>query len=229
MSSSDDEKEFRHESYVVVGFSRCTGHTGRLFGSALPNQNSFIRLRITPGLRRHHLASDWYHEDHDTNGGRAYLEVDFSPVQFAELVTTMNGGVGIPCTLRYLNGRQVENPPDELLEVEEVREGFRDTAQKLYKRMDRFRQILDSALEKVPLANKAKELLKREYEQVTQVVRSDMPFVMDQFHEAADKIILHAKAEVDAFVLHATLEAGQKALATAPPVPPTPKLTEGKK
>ena len=107
----DDEKVFSHESYGMVQFSRITGRSGRLFGSSLPDQGSFIRLRVVRADRRHHLGRDWYHGE-----SKVLFEADLSNVQFAELITTMNHGQGAPCTLRFCDGKPMEKPPEEKLE-----------------------------------------------------------------------------------------------------------------
>ena len=227
----EDEKEFKHESYGLIGFSRCTGNSGKMFGSSLPNQYTFIRLRIGPGLRRHHLSRDWFHGDHDMNGGRDYIEVDLSPAQYAELLTTMNAGVGVPCSIRYLNGRTVDPCPDELLEAEQVREGFEETTNGLAKRMKIFTIKMKEIFEKkTPVTQKDKEELKGLYAMVIQQVESNMPFVIDQFHTAAGKIITQAKAEVDAFMTHAIHNAGIKAISSGKePIPALHSKNEEKK
>jgi hypothetical protein len=223
----EDDKEFRHESYGLVGFSRITGDSGRLFGSSLPNQHAFMRLRIMPGMRNHHLSKDWYHADRDTNGGRDYIEVDLSPSQFAELLTSMNMGDGVPCTIRRLDGRKIEAAPDELLESEQIREDFGEKTNELAKMMKGFKARMKEIFDKkTPVSQKDKEELRKDYDQVIQHVESNLPFVIDQFHKAAGKIITHAKAEVDAFLTHAVMAAGFKSIAEGKNKPPVLTLPE---
>jgi len=209
----DGDKEFRHESYGMIGFSRITGSSGRMFGSSLPDQHTFIRLRIGTGMRTHSLSRDWFGKDYDMNDGRDYIEVDLSPAQYAELLTTMNVGSGIPCSIRSIDGRGIAECPDELFEVEQIREGFSDTTKELADRMKTFASKMKETFEKkTTITLKDKEDLRVLYGLVVQQVESNMPFVINQFHTAAGKIITQAKSEVDAWVTSAIHAAGIKAI-----------------
>lgn len=223
----DDEKEFRHPSYGLVGFHRITGHIGRLFGSSLPDQHTAILLTIKPGMRRHSLSRDWYSRDHAANDGRDYIEVELSAAQFAELLTTMNCGDGVPCTVRRLNGEAIEVPPKELLEVEEVRLGFKETARKVAAKMDKLGAAMSRLFEKrTALTVADKKELDDLYAFTRQEIASNMPFIVSQFEEAAAKTVSHAKAEVDAFMTHAVVSAGIKAIADG--TAPAPQLPQRK-
>jgi len=203
----DDEKEFAHESYGMVGFSRCTGSSGRLFGSSLPNQGTFIRLRLTSATRKHYLGRDWYHGDVQT-----MYEVDLSAAQFAELLTSMNVGSGVPCTIRFADGRQMAQPPDELLEAEQVRHDFESKTETVAKKLDGFAKQIMEVLDKPTITKKDRETAKMALKLIVQDVRSNIPFWLEQFSEATQKITSAAKAEVDAFVTHAVMATGLKSL-----------------
>jgi hypothetical protein len=210
MASRDDEKEFHHESYGMVGFYRVTGNTGRLFGSSLKNQSTSIHLRIAPGMRVHHLSRDWYRPE---SGGH-FIDVELSAAQFAELLTSMNMGAGVPCTIRRLNGKQMENPPDELLEAEQIKLDFSETTDKLLSRLEVVRtEVTNVVNKKTPLTLADKKRLTDAIGMVVQQIKSNIPFVAEQFHEATTKIVSSAKAEVDAFMTHAIQLAGLQAIA----------------
>jgi hypothetical protein len=219
----DDEKEFAHESYGMVGFSRCTGSSGRMFGSSIPNHNTFIRLRLTRAIRRHALGRDWYHGERGT-----LYEVDLTPAQFAEMLTSMNVGSGIPCTIRYVDGKQVEEPPNELLEAQQIREDFRGKTEVVAKRLDGLKEKIDEILKKKSLTKVDREEVERCTMLIVQEVRHNLPFWLQQFSEATQKITTTAKAEVDAFMTHAVMAAGWKVLKEGDAPTPPLELT-GKK
>jgi hypothetical protein len=204
---SDDEQEFEHESYGMVGFSRITGNPGRLFGSALPNQHVFIKLRLVKGSRRHALGRDWYHGE-----AHPIVEVDLSAAQFAEMLTSMNCGSGVPCTIRYADGKRIENPPLEMLESEQIRHDFKGKTEQVAKKLDASRKKIGELLEKKVLGQKDREEIKSLLGLIVQDVRSNLPFWQESFEEAAKKIVTHAKAEVDAFMTHSLMVAGYKAI-----------------
>ncbi len=220
----EDEKEFDHESYGMVGFSRITGNPGRLFGSALGSQHTFIKLRITKATRRHALGRDWYHGE-----AHPVLELDLSAAQFAELLTSMNVGSGIPCTLRYADGKVLAPPPNEKLEAEQVRHDFKGKTEQVAKRMDDTVKKITEILAKKNIGQKDREEIQSLLGLVVQEVRSNLPFWLRSFNEATEKMTVAAKAEVDSFMTHAVLLAGIKALSEGDGVTiPSPALPEHK-
>ena len=96
-----DRTAENHPSFVTVQFSRLSG-SKRFFGSSVTS-HSWIRLQIRPATLYHYLGEDSIYA---TN--RSLVEVDLSPAQFAELLTTMNVGSGVPGTLIRFDGKKVE-------------------------------------------------------------------------------------------------------------------------
>lgn len=209
MSISDKETVDQHPSYGIIRFSRCNGDPGRLFGSALQLQGSFVRMTVTEGECIHHLAYDRYHGKRDL-----LLEVDLSSAQFAELLTTMNHGAGVPCTLRSLQGKRIPPPPaDRRVETEKVRDSFRAGLSDLVQSMRQQRERLKDLLAKKTIGVADRAEICSMIERLHMEVASNVPFVLDQFEEAAERVITHAKAEVEAFTTQAVMNAGLKALA----------------
>ena len=220
----DDEKIFKHESYGMVQFSRITGRSGRLFGSSLPDQGSFIRLRVVRADRRHHLGRDWYHGDH-----KVLFEADLSNVQFAELITTMNHGQGAPCTLRFCDGKPMEKPPEERLEAQQIRDDFKQKVAQVARNMRESMVKIDEILNKKNVGQADRAQVRDLLKLIVQDVESDIPFQLKSFHEATGKIVASAKTEIDAFMTNAVMSAGYRALGegAAPPITVPALLTEG--
>jgi len=129
-----------------------------------------------------------------------HIEVVMSCAQFAELITTMNIGLGTPCTIRNMHGSNVLAAPDEPTESEHVRSDFRQhleqMAESLVQKRDEVRVLLDSK----------KNLGKHDRVHILNIMSNfvgelsgNLPFVLDVFSESAEKVAQHAKAEVDAF------------------------------
>jgi len=204
----DREEHETHESYVMVQFSRRQGNPGRLFGSSLRYHESYVTLKVARAERVHSLGYDKYHA-----GSRGdVVEVDLSAAQFAELLTTMNVGSGVPATLRYVNGQKVADPPDVALEVEKVREGFKQDMGKLAaKCKDDIREV-EELLGKKSFTQSDREVILKKFRKVMMEVESNTPFMLSQFEEATEKVVQHAKAEVDAFVSHNVMAEGLRSL-----------------
>lgn len=204
----DKEKRQKHPAYGLAVFSRTTGGTRKLFGSQV-RCNSTIRLRIAEGEVIHSLGRDSYYGGH-----RPFVEVEFSPAQFAELLTTMNVGDGIPCTIRYREGKAVEGIPEtDKTESEKVSDSFKENLSELAENLSEAHDIVEQLLNKKTLNKADKESIMRILSKAHQDVSSNLPFMMEQFNKSAQKVITQVKAEVDAFTTHAVQVAGLEAIA----------------
>lgn len=229
------DNEMTHPSWGMISFSRVTSSGGdgnRLFGSALADHPSSIVLRIRRATRDHALSRDWF-----SGRGESLVEVELSPTQFAQLLTTMNVGDGVPCTIRRTaaDGR-VPDPPVEPLERERVQDGFTaamaEIAQDLKAAAKEANVILTK---KTAVTATDRKVLATRIAQIIQEVESNIPFALRQFNAATDKVTTAAKADIDAFVTTAVTLLGfekldelRAALQLAKPsvTPPPPALAQ---
>ena len=191
-----DDQEFEHPSYGMVSFSRSSvgGKGWRIFGSGV-RTNHPISLRITKAKRSHHLNQDWYH-----GGIKEIIEVNMTESQFAQLITSLNQGEGVPCTISYLGGKIIERPDEEdKSEAELVHETFKQQAAELSKKLsDSVKQVKDIALAS-KMTQKDKQAICGAVERFENHARSHMPFLLSQLHEAADRVVTQVKTEVMAW------------------------------
>jgi ElaB/YqjD/DUF883 family membrane-anchored ribosome-binding protein len=204
---SDKEEVFTHESYGMVGLSRCTGRV-RLFGSAIPYHDHFIALRVHRAERTHHLSRDWYRAKSLT----PIVEVFISAAQFADMITSMNMSEGIPCTLRRVQGQQMEEPPDLETEAEKVQTDFKDDIKKVAVELKAARNEVEELLSKKSLNKGDRAQIQDKFDRILQHIQSNVPFVLESFQEATEKVVTHAKAEVEAFTTTRIMAAGIKAI-----------------
>jgi len=102
----DDRTTIEHESFAMLGITRSScSFSQNLFGSSIQH-NHTIRLKIAPAKIDQMLNRDWFHAN-----TKPYIEVEMSYSQFAEAITSMNVGDGVPVTLRRLDGRMIEDCP----------------------------------------------------------------------------------------------------------------------
>lgn len=200
----EDAKYEEHPSWGMVQFSRgeFTGKK-RLFGSSLERHGSTISLRIFRGSRKHHLSEDWYLAKSLT----PLIEVELSAAQFAGLLTTMNVGDGVPCTIRYVEGKKMPDPPDDSREAERVRESFQQHLNGITEQLGKLLDKADVALMQ-PLKAGGRKDLREQLHRIRQEIESNLPFVLHQFERATEKITTAAKSEVDAFVTEAATRLG---------------------
>jgi ElaB/YqjD/DUF883 family membrane-anchored ribosome-binding protein len=196
----------KHPSYALLSFSRVSGRNQSLFGSSIKHDNT-IQMRVRPAKVERNLNTDWYLSD-----GREYLEIEMSYSQFAESITSMNMGEGIPVTLRYLNGEQIERPnfKNKRLEFEnEFQERMNEVESKLNKLTTETEDILTN---KKSINKGDREKILNQIKMLQQEVRSNIPFVLSCFNEQMDKTVKEAKGEIEAFTQHKLHSLGMEKL-----------------
>ena len=95
------EKKIEHESFGIVGISRTTCNMGLNFHGSDVRHSSFLSLRIYKSRIDRHLHKDWHHAT------EKIVEVELTHAQFSEMVSNMNCGDGVPCTIKSLNGERM--------------------------------------------------------------------------------------------------------------------------
>jgi len=202
LKTMDDRKREKHESFGLLQISRTTcSPPTNVFGSSIKTGNP-IMLRISKGEKIRDLNREWYFDYEQI------IEVEMSPSQFAEAITTLNAGVGVPVTIRRVQRKQMERCPDESIN-ELFNEEFTKDIKGASKQLTELKVVAENILtQKGGLkAAEKKELLARIYK-VEQDVRANMPFVHKQFARAMDKTVQQGKAEIESFMSNAVQKIG---------------------
>jgi hypothetical protein len=194
--SLEDGMGEKHESFGLIGISRITGGHETLFGSSIKHSNT-IRIEIKPAKRFRDLNTDWYHEN-----GIPYIEIEMSPTQFAEAITTLNHSPGIPVTIKYINGKALEPCPDVNKRQQfenEFKKDMEDIRDKLDKLTKEATEILSS---KKNITIAERNLILDQIRSLKQEIGSNLPYVNKMFNEQMDKTVLEAKGETEAFFIN---------------------------
>lgn len=195
-----------HESYGMLRIGRLSGHDTHLFGSSIPHHNT-ICLAINPGVVERGL-----HHDHYYSERQAYIEVEMSQSQFAEAITSMNVGSGVPCTLRYLNGERIEEPEFKNKRMQFEQE-FKEKMQNLEAHLSRLTESAEEILTNKKSVNKGdRKTILNELNALKIELASNMPFLASSFNEQMDKTAQEAKAEVEAFTINKMNQLGLEKL-----------------
>lgn len=210
----------QHESYGMLQFARTTnGKDTVLFGSSIPHRET-IRLRIAPGLVERNLNHDNYYA-----ASQPYIEVEMSQAQFAEAITSMNMGSGVPVTIRRVNGKGIE-PADFTNKRLQFEEEFTETMKQLEARMNQLTEQTEDILTNKKTISKAdKQTIQKQIYELKQEVRSNIPFMLSQFNEQLDKTTMQAKMEVEAFTLSKINQLGLQKLDELNHLTNNPSLT----
>jgi len=218
-----DPDPTKHPSFGTVKFSRVSigGGGARLFGSSLRDHASAIKLTIRDAERVHRNGLDYI------CGGTELIEVWLSQAQFAELLTTMNIGTGVPCTIRFIHDVGViDGIQDVLLETERSIKGFEGSLEQIVERITERSVEIEKMMRKQKLSKDDKEFVVWTINKVLQDVTSNWPYVLEQFGKAVEKTVVAAKSEVDAFVTHVVQKTGLEQLKK---ISIENKLLDGKK
>ena len=191
-----------HESYGLARFSRIGGKSGKLFGSSIEHHH-FIELTISRASRSRQFQHDQYMPDQEL------ISVFMSPAQFAELLTSLNVGTGVPVTIKHINQQAVEECPEHSF----MEQAHADMAAEFKHLAERFAALSQATtLLENPGQLKAadKKTIKAAVDSVLQEVRANIPFFHKCFQEACDRTVADAKASVDAAVIHAQVQLGKE-------------------
>lgn len=198
-----------HPAHALLQFCRVNGEPGPLFGSSV-SCHSTIRLRIAKAATEFSLGR------HSHYARDSIIEVEMSPVQFAEAITTLNAGSGVPCTVRYLLEEKVPDPvsvdiPD--IHKKTFNQRTRDFLESLLKQEASIKEIL----EKKSISKADRETVSDFIAGIRREIGSNMGFYVGQFNEAVEKMVTEAKGEIDAFLLHTVVERGLEAIRSEAP------------
>ncbi len=207
--SKFDISEESHRSYVVASFSRVSGGNFNFFGTHL-KPNYFFEFRVCPAKKTiTEFGEERFVQDYRKEG---ILELRLTAHQFSELITTMNVGGGIPCTLTYHDGKKVEECPEQKVSVEAaIGTAIKNIESSEYS--DRIRKSANEIIESVKPINKMERaILKEAFSDLERRLLSSTKFYRDQICEVGEKVKSEIKTEIDAQVTSVINRLGLKSL-----------------
>lgn len=186
-----------HPSYGMIRFSRISGRPPYFFGSELP-QDHYIELTIEGGELQRDLSNDWYHSDH-----RRIIECRMTANQFSELITSLNIGCGVPCTLQYVDDKAIlqENSKAET-KKEYTHRSFKERMKEFSGRFRGFQDKVKEITKKQVIAKKDKEEINNVVESLFTELNRNIPFFLECFQKHMDKVVVEAKMEVENTIMH---------------------------
>ena len=186
-------ERFKHPAYGTIQFSRRHGGKNTLFGSSIKHSD-VIALTLRHAELERGLNNDWIY------GGGIIAEAEMSYSQFAEAITSMNMGSGVPVTLRFIEKDGDIPECDFVNKREQFSNEFKTNLNKTMEiTKDLIKDVNDLFTSKKTL-NKAdkKEIL----DKLTKIygnISCNAVYVYDQFNEQMDKTVMEAKGEIEAF------------------------------
>lgn len=202
-----------HESYGMLSFHRVTRSGAQsLFGSSIKHRDTIL-LTLKQGYTRRNLNEDWYY------GGGMLFEVEMSATQFADLITSMNMGDGIPVTIRYAREgdlHECENPP--FIDRSSVhRAEFKEHLDDVYETSQNLIHTLEEKFATKKTFNKAdKEEILKALRRIKMNIGCNQDFQISQFDRQMERTTTEAKGEIEAFFNNKINQIAQQALVDNP-------------
>ncbi len=210
-----DGKEETHPCYGQVRISKFQGDSN-FFGSNVTHKGG-ITIQISRASYQRSLSHNWIH------GNESLIEVQLSPLQFAELITTGMNTEGVPCTIRSDHTGFVEqaNFADD---VEHFKNEYNENVQNQISGIAEAIQLVDDGLSAKSVKKSDLNTIKSRLVSLQQDIVSNMPYVKKSFTQHIQKTILEAKTSVECFIESRVISLGLKSLQDLS----SKKLGEGK-
>lgn len=213
---SDQQGDYyKHSTYGIMYIGRGSGQARPLFGSSILHSEritiSISRAELLRGLNRDHI----FEAEH-------ILEVEMSPTQFADAITSLNVGGGTPVAIRLITKQKDErlgfvDPPFQS-KVKQFNQEFTDKIKDLSKEFDTVINLAEQT--------KAQKRLIKELKMLKMFFENNIPFINKQFTKQMEHTVKEAKGEVEAFVTHTVQTYGLDAIKKQAPQLPEAEVLE---
>lgn len=190
----EEKERISHESFGQIYFGRTLGHA-KFYGSEL-EQDHYITMEVRESEVERDLSKEWYYNR------KQILKLRMTSGQFSELITSLNNGSGVPCTLEYILDKKIAPLPEVESRKELVHRKFKDRmkifADKLIKNQIQAKEIV----KKKTLSKENIQDLTNHLNWLTTEIKSNIPFFMECFQETMDEVVFEAKTEVENAIQH---------------------------
>ena len=194
-------------AFGQVSAARVNGRAN-LYGSDF-SHNGYVTLSIKGSELRRSLSRDWHFEREQI------IEIALSEAQWATLVSSLNNGGGVPCTLMWQQEKGlIPRLPDPEKRVDqftaEMQEDFADAVAAV--------DVLKEQIKGMGLSKKRTDELISQADLVSKKLTSSAPFVAEQFAEHMEEEVERAKVEIHGYASQLFQRAGVTALAGEGPL-----------
>ena len=207
----DDWERKVHPSYGMISFSReSCNPPAALFGSSIKHGNP-IRMILSHAEIERGLNKDWFHAK-----GRI-AEIELSQSQFADAITSLNMGDGVPCTVLFTERDGYIPACDFTSKIEQFKGEFTDHLSDIKSNLDKNIKVVEEILEtRKTLRKSDKELILSALRSARMDVDSNAEFIVDSFNEQMDKTVTEAKGEIESFMQQQVCKLVSRAISDKP-------------
>ena len=200
----------------VIQLSRITGIDMELVGSNVPN-NTLIQLTISQGsASKDAFSSERFHAE------KSLIQVELTPMQYSELITSIGMGEGVPCTVSNLNGNRVEQEYKSITPqkyyAHRVKTELRDLNKAFKKNFQEAKDLLEGSK---ALNKKDRADILAAYHELERSLTDKLPFIQNLFVEEMEGVVSEANQQFKSNVMATIDDLGKeqafRALTNMPP------------
>lgn len=199
-----EEETLNHPSFGIIQFSRINGHSS-FFGSDIEH-NNYIQLTISEGEKCSSLTSERYYSN------KILFKARLTSNQFSELITSLNIGSGVPCTIEYNNSVKTEELPNLENRKTFIHRKFKDRLKTFSNNIAIQKEKSKNIINKKTLSKEDQANLLNYLDIITQEINSNIPYFAECFQEVMDEMVLEAKTEIESSILHKITTVGLEKL-----------------
>lgn len=196
MNEEKGKENHTHPSYGQIRFGRVNGGGTKFYGSELP-QDHYIQMEVKQSTIERSLTKDWHF-----TSGEPLIKIRMTANQFSELITSLNQGSGVPCTIEMLNRQDVEKYPAMESRKEFVHRKFEDRMKEFAVTLKAKQALVKELTAKKTLSKEDQKQLNWAMDWVMQETTSNIPFFAKCFQETMDVVVNEAKSEIENAIQH---------------------------
>lgn len=200
---------YSHPAYGQISVSRVShSHGAVLYGTDFRHRH-YVQITIQRSEFERGLSSDWPH------AGGELVRLKMSEAQWATMVSSLNMGGGVQCTLEHVGYERMPMIPyrDSAQEFQPEADG---TLAKAVQHLKELGAEIQEETGKLP--KNLRERLGEKVRRAIQDLESNLPFVSRRLGEHMETRVEKAKSEITAWATNFVMRAGLAHLQEKPPI-----------
>ena len=184
----------------LIKFSRVNGTTS-CFGSEYISE-SYIQLEIVEADVQKNIGTTTY------ISGKNVVKLRITNHQFSELITNLNNGLNIPCTLEVVKGERMDNYKSTNTTMSDYQHSTIELSNECFELVEKITvQLNELSNAKSPSKTKLKEVA-RSVDNLYTKLKHDIPWLQERFNGEMLNILSSIKQEASVWIENKLIRLG---------------------
>ena len=196
----NEPKDSKKSPKGLIKFSRVNGNID-CFGSEYQSE-SYVQLEIVEANVQKNIGKKTY------ISGKNVVKLRITNHQFSELITNLNNGLNIPCTLEVVKGERMDRYKLEDTTMYDYKDSTLELSKECFELVEKITTQLEE-LSNAKSASKAKiNVIKRDVDNLHTRLKNDIPWLQNRFNEEMLNVLSMIKQEASAWIEHKLIKLG---------------------